>query len=106
MRTAVTGPVLLSTEHDAWNPTGKVPTLVLQGERALFGSQAIVAYLDSIAAGGRRLMPEGTHKFDEMTLESLADGLLDAALLIRYEISTRVSETMLDGFATVVKYSI
>ncbi|KAL7004538.1 hypothetical protein EMMF5_005876 [Cystobasidiomycetes sp. EMM_F5] len=73
IKRGVTSPVSLQTEHDAWNPAGK----------------AICQYLDSIADPNRTLFPDAKNKHEELTLESLADGMLDACLLVRYEISTR-----------------
>lgn len=86
----VTSPVLLQTEHDVWNPTGKVPTLVLNEKRPIFGSQAINQYIDIKAPAGKKLLPTDETRADELTLEALADGILDACLSVRYEISTRV----------------
>lgn len=90
----VTGPTLKHTEHDQWNPSGKVPTLVLEGNRPIFGSQVIMQYLDSLAPADKRILPpaEDTTRYDELVLESLADALLDAALLCRYEVTTRPEE--------------
>lgn len=69
------------------NPIGKVPCLVTDDGRALFDSRVICAYIDTLKAPA--LMPaDPDGRFQSMTLESLADGLLDAGLLLRYE-STR-----------------
>jgi len=72
----------------AHNPTGKVPTLVLPDGRALFDSRVICQYLDD-TSGGKKLYPKGAQKFTILTLEALADGLMDAALLLRYEATLR-----------------
>ncbi|GJD80916.1 glutathione S-transferase [Methylobacterium gregans] len=66
------------------NPLGKVPTLVLADGTALFDSRVICEYLDARSAG-RRLFPEGAARWDALARQALADGLLDAALLLRYE---------------------
>ncbi|KAL8276630.1 hypothetical protein RQP46_010979 [Phenoliferia psychrophenolica] len=82
-------PTLHSTSHDI-NPSGKIPALVLEGGRPIFGSQAILQYLDSQAPGKNLLPPPSDPaRYDELTLEALGDGLLDAALLIRYETTMR-----------------
>ena len=65
------------------NPLGKVPCLITDEGRALYDSPVICAYLDSLKAPALR--PSGAAHFDDMTLEALADGLLDAGLLMRYE---------------------
>ena len=67
------------------NPLGKVPTLVLDDGTALYDSRVIVEFLDARSPIGR-LIPEETR--DRVTVrrwEALADGVLDAGLLVRYE---------------------
>ena len=76
-----TGP---SAEVAAHNPLGKIPALVLEDGAALYDSRVICEYLDNLSAGPR-LFPEGAARWDALTRQALADGLLDAALLTRYE---------------------
>jgi glutathione S-transferase len=65
------------------NPLGKVPCLVMEGGEAVFDSRVIVDYLDTRSPVGR-LIPEPSRERTEVrTWESLADGLLDAAILAR-----------------------
>ena len=67
------------------NPLGKVPCLVLSGGEAVFDSRVIVEYLDTRSPVSR-LIPEGSRERTEVrTWEALADGLLDAAILVRLE---------------------
>jgi glutathione S-transferase len=67
------------------NPLGKVPCLVLGGGEAVFDSRVIVEYLDTRSPVSR-LIPESSRERTEVrTWESLADGLLDAAILARLE---------------------
>jgi glutathione S-transferase len=79
--------------EDAWNsdaivksnPLGKVPCLVMEGGEAVFDSRVIVEYLDTRSPVSR-LIPEASRERTEVrTWESLADGLLDAAILARLE---------------------
>ena len=73
------------------NPLGKVPCLLLDDGRALVDSRVIAAYLDSLAEP--RLNPDGgSARYDALTLEALADGLLDGCLLVRYETLLRPAE--------------
>jgi glutathione S-transferase len=76
-----TGP---SPEVAAHNPLGKIPALVLEDGTALYDSRVICEYLDGLSAGPR-LFPEGAARWDALVRQALADGLLDAALLTRYE---------------------
>jgi glutathione S-transferase len=67
------------------NPLGKIPTLLLDDGTALYDSRVIVEFLDSVSPISR-LIPEGTR--DRLAVrrwEALADGVLDAGLLWRYE---------------------
>ncbi|MHA6689609.1 glutathione S-transferase [Devosia sp. A449] len=85
---AAASPINRDQNIVAHNPTGKVPTAILPNGRALFDSRVICQYVD-VMAGGGVLYPQGERYFDVLTLEALADGLLDAAILLRYETMTR-----------------
>ena len=50
---------------------------------ALYDSRVICAYLDDRAGG--KLYPTGSRRWDTLTLEATADGILDAALAMVYE---------------------
>ncbi|MBC7733069.1 MAG: glutathione S-transferase [Bacteriovorax sp.] len=66
------------------NPLGKVPTLITDDGTALYDSRVICEYLDELAGG--TLFPRSSPaRWQALTLQSLADGMLDAALLARYE---------------------
>jgi glutathione S-transferase len=67
------------------NPLGKVPTLMLDDGTSLYDSRVIVEFLDGKSPISR-LIPEDLR--DRITVrrwEALADGVLDAGLLVRYE---------------------
>lgn len=69
------------------NPVGKVPALVLADGEVLYESSVICEYLDSLA-GGHRLFPEsGPARWRALQDQALGDGILDAALLVRYEMA-------------------
>lgn len=67
------------------NPLGKVPCLVMEGAEALFDSRVIVEYLDTLSPVGKLIPPNGRERAEVKTWEALADGVLDACLLARYE---------------------
>ena len=73
----------------AQNPLGKIPTLLLDDGSALYDSRVIVAYLDDLAGGGGLIPSQPARRFAALRLESLGDGICDAALLIRYEHTLR-----------------
>lgn len=81
----------------ATNPLGKVPTLITDDGAALYDSRVICEYLD--AQGGGKLFPrEGGLRWQVLTEQALADGLLDAALLARYETFLRPEELRWDAW--------
>jgi glutathione S-transferase len=69
----------------ASNPLGKVPVLVMEGGEAVFDSRVIVEYVDTLSPVGRLIPQSGRERVEVRTWEALADGLLDAAILIRLE---------------------
>ena len=73
------------------NPLGKIPVLILDDGATIYDSRVIVEYLDYLAGGGR-IIPAGAAKFDVLTRQALADGIMDAALLQVYERRLRPPE--------------
>lgn len=67
------------------NPLGKVPTLVLDDGTALFDSRVIVEFLDNVSPIARLIPDDNRERVAVRRWEALADGVLDAALLVRYE---------------------
>ena len=68
----------------ASNPLGKVPTLFTDDGQVVYDSRVICEYLNELAHGAL-FPPAGRSRWDALTLQSLGDGILDAALLARYE---------------------
>jgi len=81
-----------ATDLPRENPLGKVPTLLTEGGEALYDSPVICDYLDSLHDGPKLIPPAGGQRWVQKRLEALADGLLDAALVIRIETSLRPAE--------------
>ena len=77
-------PVQRDAQIIASNPLGKVPTLLTDDGTTLYDSRVICEYLDELA-GGTLFPRSGPARWQALTLQSLADGMLDAALLARYE---------------------
>ncbi|MFT8247000.1 glutathione S-transferase [Roseomonas sp. BN140053] len=89
--TITANPLSRNATLGAANPLAKVPCLVLEDGSALYDSRVICEVLD--ATGGGTLFPvPGPDRWRALVEQALADGLLDAALLIRYESSTRPEE--------------
>lgn len=72
----------------AQNPLGKIPTLVCDDGSVLFDSRVICEYLNGLGDG--HLIPRsGDERFRVLAEQSLADGVMDAAVLTRYETFAR-----------------
>ena len=71
------------------NPLGKIPALVLDDGKSLFDSRVICRYLNDISDAG--LYP-AERIWDVLTLEALADGIMEAAVLMVYEGRLREAE--------------
>lgn len=67
------------------NPLGKVPTLVLDDGSTLYDSRVIVEFLDGVSPISRLIPDDNRDRVAVRRWEALADGSLDAGLLIRYE---------------------
>ena len=67
------------------NPLGKVPCLVMEGGEALFDSRVIVEYLEALSPVGKLIPNTGRARAEVKTWEALADGVLDALILVRLE---------------------
>ncbi|NGM44468.1 glutathione S-transferase [Rhodobacter sp. SGA-6-6] len=80
-------PGSLPVDH---NPLGKIPALVLDDGRALYDSRVITRYLDHRAGAG--LYPGGERLWDTLALEAMADGMMEAAVLMVYESRIRPEE--------------
>jgi glutathione S-transferase len=74
------------------NPLGKIPALVIDGDTAIFDSHVICEYLDSLAPAPVLFPRSGVERMRTLTLGSLCDGVLDAALLLVYEKRFRPEE--------------
>jgi glutathione S-transferase len=70
---------------NAHNPLGKVPTLLMDDGSALFDSRVIVEFLDSVSPLARLIPDDNRERVAVRRWEALADGCLDAGLLVRYE---------------------
>lgn len=69
----------------AANPLVKVPALVLDDGTALVDSPVIAGYLLSLAAAQTLLPASGMAHWRGRTIEAVADGILDAAIGLRFE---------------------
>ncbi|THH34771.1 glutathione S-transferase [Aliishimia ponticola] len=80
----------------AQNPLMKIPALTRADGPTLYDSRVICAFFDDRAQAG--LYASGSRRFEIMTLEATADGILDAALLMTYEGKLRPEEARWDDW--------
>lgn len=102
-------PTTLNERVNALNPLGKIPVLLTDDDEVLYDSRVICEYLDTLHAGAK-LLPSGAARWQVLRLAALADGLMDAALLARYERAARPAELQwsawLDGQLGKVQRSL
>jgi glutathione S-transferase len=83
-----TSPVVRNDAVFALNPLGKVPVLIV-GNDCWFDSTVICEYLDGLHEGRKMIPSHGPARWRALRLQSLAQGLADAGILLRWEIARR-----------------
>ena len=76
----------------AYNPLGKVPTLITDEGMAMVDSKLIAEYLCAYAPNEIVLPANGSVRWKILRQQALADGALDVAVGLRYENATRPEE--------------
>ena len=91
--------------HD-FNPLGKVPCLVMEDGEAVFDSRVICEYVDTLSPVGKLIPASGRERLEVRCWEALADGLLDAAVLIRVEGTQRAPEMRSESWIARQRHKI
>jgi len=73
------------TPVNAHNPLGKVPVMVLDDGTTVYDSRVIVEFLDNVSPFSRLIPEENRNRIAVRRWEALADGVVDAGILVRYE---------------------
>ena len=84
-----TSPTLRNEEVYAHNPLGKLPVLLRPGQPALFDSDVICAFLDTLHDGPRLIPAEGEVRWQALRLQAIAQGLADSGIALRWETGRR-----------------
>lgn len=71
------------------NPLVKIPALVTDAGDTLYDSGVICEYLDTLHAKRKLFPARGSQRFTALRRQALADGILEAAVLCRYEAALR-----------------
>ncbi|MBF7142936.1 MULTISPECIES: glutathione S-transferase family protein [Pseudomonas] len=90
-------PVVRDERIAAFNPLAKVPALKTADGLSLYDSRVICEYLNAFA-GGPLFPAQGNARWVSLSRQALGDGLIDAALLARYESTARPAEKQWDGW--------
>jgi len=67
------------------NPLGKMPCLVRGDGSAIYDSGIIIEFLQEVAGTNRLLAQSGDARFQALTRSRLADGIIDASILVVYD---------------------
>ena len=71
----------------AANPLAKIPALQREDGVTLYDSRVITGYLNDFFGGN--LYPQGSGRWENLTLEATGDGIMDCAVSISYEMRLR-----------------
>lgn len=71
------------------NPLVKIPALSTPDQGTLYDSAVICEYLDSLSGKPALFPKSGSDRWRELRLQALGDGILEAAVLMRYESAVR-----------------
>jgi len=82
------------------NPLKKIPALELDDGTILFDSPVICEYLDTEFGNGSLFPSELSARWIALRFQALADGLLDAGVLIRYENTLRPESLRWDDWGS------
>ena len=96
LQAANLNPVSPDAEVNRHNPVGKIPALRLEDGTVLHDSRVILEYLDHQHVGNPLIPRDGAARWRRLTLASQADGIMDAAVLTRYETFLRPEDKRWD----------
>lgn len=89
-----------------FNPLGKIPTLVLDDGQCIVDSRVICEYLDSLHENPKMFPQNEDERYHVLALQALADGVLDAAVITRYELAFRPENLQWPDWITAQKLRI
>lgn len=80
------------TQYGNVNPVGKVPALITDDGQAIYDSPVIIDYLDSLHDGVKLIPVSGPERYEVLRIAALADGMMDAVILLFSELTRRPKE--------------
>lgn len=81
-----------SSTLSQFNPLGKVPCIIMTDNTTLYDSSVIVDYLDALTPVCPLLPKSAKERAEVKCWEALANGIMDAAILVRLEETKRLKE--------------
>lgn len=90
----------------AQNPLGKIPILLTEKDGAIYDSHVICEYLDAQVALPVLFPGDGQARWQMLTRAAMADGMLDAALLLVYEGRYRSEEMRVQSWVDMQQAKI
>ncbi len=96
LHTIATTPLTPEASLSAANPLRKIPALERSDGATLYDSRVITRFLDARAGGA--LYETGPRKWETLTLEATADGIMDAGVAMSYELRMRPEDKQWDGW--------
>lgn len=97
-----TSPTLRNARVYAENPLGKVPVLLRSDGGAIFDSDVICAYLDTLHDSPKLIPDSGEARWQALRLQALTQGLAQTGIALRWETQRRPEhlryEALAEGF--------
>ena len=90
----------------ARNPLGKIPVLLCDDGTTIFDSHVICEYLDGQAASPVLFPGDGQARWEMLTRAALADGILEAGVLIVYETRFRPEDKYVESWVAMQQTKI
>lgn len=78
------------------NPLRKIPALITDNGTIIHDSKVICDYLESLAGRGSLVPVDGPDRWPVLTAYSIADGMCEAAVTMRYETTVRPEDKQWD----------
>ncbi|RUU11991.1 glutathione S-transferase family protein [Mesorhizobium sp. USDA-HM6] len=104
-----TSPTLRNARVYAENPLGKVPVLLRPDATPIFDSDVICAYLDTLHDGRKLLPRDGEARWQALRLQSVAQGLAQTGIALRWETERRPEQlrygALADGYREKIEAS-
>lgn len=79
----------LTKEIRGKNPLNKIPTMMLDDGSVIYDSHVICEYLDALKPAPKLFPAELAARTKTLTLAALADGIMESAILVAYEVRFR-----------------